>query len=149
MFVCGTEQIQKNSSPKNVCIPNSVIIYLPSCGSKPVIPLFIFGTQIKLFLIKSKSFLTLHRQQWNWNMTQKDIKRIVKIVHVTSVVFMKFMKLREYILCTKKTKIKTLLTATIYSLPCQFPAPFLTTFLGHKTFWFHCCLFRIDSSKIS
>ncbi len=30
-------------------------------------PLFIFWTQIKIFLMKSKSFLTLHRQQCNWN----------------------------------------------------------------------------------
>ncbi len=33
----------------------------------PVRPSFIFGTQIKIFLMKSKSFLTLHRQQCNWN----------------------------------------------------------------------------------
>ncbi len=37
--------------------------YSPSCRSKPVRPLFIFGTQIKMFLIKSESSLTLHRQQ--------------------------------------------------------------------------------------
>ncbi len=29
--------------------------------------LFIFGKQIKIFLTKSESFLTLHRQQNNWN----------------------------------------------------------------------------------
>ncbi len=37
---------------------------------------------------------------------QKCSKDIGKIVHVTSVVF--FTKLREYFLCTKKTKITTL-----------------------------------------
>ncbi len=30
-------------------------------------PLFIFRTQIKIFLIKSESFLTLHRQQHNYH----------------------------------------------------------------------------------
>ncbi len=30
-------------------------------------PWFIFGTQIKIFLMKSESFLTLHRQQRNWH----------------------------------------------------------------------------------
>ncbi len=37
-----------------------------SCRSKPVRPPFIFGTQIKIFLMISESFLTLHRQQHNW-----------------------------------------------------------------------------------
>ncbi len=54
--------INRDNSPKN---GNSVINYSPSCCSKPVRPLFIFGTQIKNFLKKSKSFLTLHRQQHN------------------------------------------------------------------------------------
>ncbi len=45
----------------------SVINYSPSCHSKPVRPSFIFGTQIKIFLMKSESYLTLHRQKHNWN----------------------------------------------------------------------------------
>ncbi len=49
---------ERNSSPQN---ENSVINYSPLCCSKPVRPLFIFGTQIKIFLMKSESFLTLHR----------------------------------------------------------------------------------------
>ncbi len=52
------------SSPKN---ENSVINYSPSCCSKPVRPSFIFGTQIKIFLMKYESFLTLHRQQGNYH----------------------------------------------------------------------------------
>ncbi len=47
-------------SPKN---ENSFIIYSPSCRSKPVRPPFIFGTQIKNFLMESERSLTLHRQQ--------------------------------------------------------------------------------------
>ncbi len=38
-----------------------------ACRSKPVRPSFIFRTQIKMFLMKSESYLTLHRQQHNWN----------------------------------------------------------------------------------
>ncbi len=45
-------------------IENSVINYLPSCHSKPVRPSFIFTTQKKL-LMKSESFVTIHRQQRN------------------------------------------------------------------------------------
>ncbi len=44
---------------------------------------FIFGTQIKMFLMKSKSFLTLHIDS-NATATfkaQKGSKDIVKIVH--------------------------------------------------------------------
>uniref|UniRef100_A0A8C1I7Z4 Pleckstrin homology-like domain, family B, member 2b n=1 Tax=Cyprinus carpio TaxID=7962 RepID=A0A8C1I7Z4_CYPCA len=40
---------------------NSVINYSPSCHSKPIRSLFIFRIQIKSFLMKFKSFLTLHR----------------------------------------------------------------------------------------
>ncbi len=45
--------------PKKI---NSVINYSPSCQSKPVKPSFIFGTQIKIFLMHSESSLTLYRQ---------------------------------------------------------------------------------------
>ncbi len=48
------------SSPHN---ENYVIKYSHSCLSKPS---FIFGTQIKIFLLKLESYLTLHRQQSNW-----------------------------------------------------------------------------------
>ncbi len=41
------------------------INYSPLCHSKPVRSSFIFGTQFKIFLMKSKSFLTLHREQCN------------------------------------------------------------------------------------
>ncbi len=37
-----------------------VINYSSSCRSKSVRPSFIFRTQIKIFLMKSESFLTLH-----------------------------------------------------------------------------------------
>uniref|UniRef100_A0A673GWB0 Thyroglobulin type-1 domain-containing protein n=1 Tax=Sinocyclocheilus rhinocerous TaxID=307959 RepID=A0A673GWB0_9TELE len=46
---CKTKQ---DSSPKN---ENSVINYSPSCCSKPVRPSFIFGTQFKIFLMKSEA----------------------------------------------------------------------------------------------
>uniref|UniRef100_A0A8C1XQR7 Arrestin red cell n=1 Tax=Cyprinus carpio TaxID=7962 RepID=A0A8C1XQR7_CYPCA len=42
--------------------------------SKPVRPSFIFGTHIKIFLMKSESFLTLHRQQ----LTQSRIRTVVR-----------------------------------------------------------------------
>ncbi len=74
------------SSPKN---ESSVINYSPSCHSKSVRPLFIFGTQIKIFLVKYERFLTLHTPHHNASemfKVQKGRKEIVKIVHVTSVV---------------------------------------------------------------
>ncbi len=42
---------------------NSPINYSSSCRSKPVRPSFIFGTQIKIFLMESDSSLTLHERQ--------------------------------------------------------------------------------------
>ncbi len=45
----------RDSSPKN---GHSVINYLASCHSKPMIILFIFRTQIKIFLMESESFLS-------------------------------------------------------------------------------------------
>ncbi len=58
----------------------SVNSYSPSCRSKPVRPSFIFGTQIKIFLIKSESNAT------DTLKAQEGSKDIVKIVHLTSVV---------------------------------------------------------------
>ncbi len=51
-------------------------------------PLFILRKQIKMFLMKSGSFLTLHKtaKQLNMFKTQKGSKEIFKIVHVTSVI---------------------------------------------------------------
>ncbi len=48
----------------------------------------IFRTQFNIFLMKSESFLTLHRQQCNWHTfkAQKGSKDIVKTFHVTSMV---------------------------------------------------------------
>ncbi len=43
-----------DSWPKN---ESSVINYSPSCRSKPIRPSFIFGTQIKIFFMKSESFI--------------------------------------------------------------------------------------------
>ncbi len=48
-------------------VENSVINYSSSCRSKPERPSFIFGTQIKIFLMKSESSLILRRQQHNSN----------------------------------------------------------------------------------
>jgi len=75
------------SSPKNG--ENSVINYSPSCLSKSIRPLFIFGTQIKIFLMKSDTFLSLHWEQRNLFKVQNDRKDhyvIIKVIHVTPVV---------------------------------------------------------------
>ncbi len=100
------EYTYRDSSPKN---ENSVINYSPSCRSKPVRPSFIFGTQIKIFLIKSKSSLTLHRQQHNWNVPRsRNIARTSVRESMWHQGFNRnFTKLREYVLCAKKTKITT------------------------------------------
>ncbi len=60
-----------DSSPKN---ENYVINYSPSYHSKPVNPSFIFGTQIKMSLMKSESFLTLHRRQQNYHVQVVRLK---------------------------------------------------------------------------
>ncbi len=46
-----------------------------------------FVTQIKVFLIKYESFLTLHRQQSKMFKAQKCSKGIVKMVHGTEFHF--------------------------------------------------------------
>ncbi len=62
IILCPLLKVKKNE--------NSVINYSLSCCSKPIRPSFILGTQIKIFLMKSESFLTLHRVQYNWNVSQ-------------------------------------------------------------------------------
>ncbi len=67
-----------------------VINYSPSCRSKPLRPSFLFRTQIRIVLIKSECFLTLHRQQGYHVQGPEGSKDIDKIVHVTSVVQLSF-----------------------------------------------------------
>jgi len=50
---------------------NSFINYSPSCRSKPLRLLFIFGIQMKVFLMKSESFLSLHWQLRNYHFDSK------------------------------------------------------------------------------
>ncbi len=64
LWIVNLSTNERVSSPQN---ENSVINYSPSCCSKPVRPSFIFGRQIKMFLIKSENYLTLHSQQRNLN----------------------------------------------------------------------------------
>ncbi len=70
---------------KRLVNPTMLILSLITSNySKSVVRLFIFETQMKIFFMKSESFLTLHRQQCN--KAQKCSEDIDKIVHVTSVV---------------------------------------------------------------
>ncbi len=76
-------------SPQN---ENSVINYSPSRRSKPLTPSFIFRTQMKLFLMKSESSQTLHRQKHNRNVprSRNVVKTSVKQSMVTSVAQLPF-----------------------------------------------------------
>ncbi len=75
--------------------------------SKPVRPSFIFRTQIKIFLMKSKSFLILHRQQRNYHFQGPErYKDFDKIVHVTLLVH--YWCFENIFFCAKKPKKTTL-----------------------------------------
>ncbi len=63
-----------------------------SCRSKPVRPSFIFRTQIKIFLMKSESFLMESKGTTTFN-------AIVKILHVTSIIWAE-RKLKEWLYST-------------------------------------------------
>ncbi len=55
--------------------------------------------------MKSESFLTLHRQQCNWNVPRsRNSKDIVKIVHVTSVVQPQFYEAMRILFVHKENK---------------------------------------------
>ncbi len=77
-----------------------------SCHSKPMRPLFIFWTQMKIFLIKSESFLALHRKQCNWNILwpRNVVRTALKKSTWHQWFNCNFTKPREYFLCAKKTK---------------------------------------------
>ncbi len=69
---------------KNV---NSAMNYSPSCRSKPIRFLFIFGTQIKIFWWNLRAFWPcIDRNITTTSKTQKGSKDIIKIVHVTRAV---------------------------------------------------------------
>ncbi len=75
-----------------------------------------FFTFIKIFLIKSESSLTLHRQQCNCNflrsrnVARKDIR---KLVHVTSVVQPQFYQATRILFVHKKVKTIIKMYSTI------------------------------------
>ncbi len=76
----GSLKGQRDTSPQK---ENSVFNYSPSSHSKAVRPSFIFRTQIKIFLMKPGSFLTLHRQQRKYHVQDSESsKDILKIIHV-------------------------------------------------------------------
>ncbi len=55
---------------KGIVHPKMKVLSSPSCRSKPS---FIFGTQSKIFLMKSESFLTLDRQQRNYHVQGSEM----------------------------------------------------------------------------
>ncbi len=75
-------------------------------------PSFIFGTQIKIFLMKSESYQTLHRQQHNWNVPspRNIVNTLVKQSMWHQWLNFSFAMLQEYFFCAKKTKITIYLT---------------------------------------
>ncbi len=86
------------------------LITLALMSFQTVRPLFIFGTEIKIFLMKSESSQTLHRQQRNCNVPspRNAARTSVKQSMWHQGINSNFTKLREYLLCAKKTKITTL-----------------------------------------
>ncbi len=85
------------NSNESVCShknESSVINHSPSCCSKPIRPSFIFRAQIKIFWMKSGSFLTLHRQQRmrcgilvkaHWRLTRKRRNSWIKSLFLFSL----------------------------------------------------------------
>ncbi len=108
-------------------------------------PSFIFGTQIKIFLLKSES---LQSNATTTFKAQKGSKDIIKIVHVTSVVQPYSYEAMWIFLHAKNTKITTLFN--ISSLPSLLefttvPRQMCVMLLVQEPFWcrthMHCALF--------
>ncbi len=103
----------------------------------------------RCFLMKSKSSLTLHRQQCNWNVPRP--RNIVRTSGKQSMWHpwfnQNFKTLREYILCTKKTKITTLFNNS--SPPnhvfCHYQCT-KSVFVFFFSVWFECCRFMASIS---
>ncbi len=119
--------------------------------SKPVRPSFIFGTQIKIFLMKSESYLTLHRQRaYGQKLCNKRCLRLGESVHMHCEgekngwvhFYFCFLRAKKYSRIFAKLKL---------SLWCHMDCftDVFTTFLDLETFQLRCCLWRTDSSPIS
>ncbi len=126
------------------------LITHPHVVSKPVRPSFIIGTQIKIFLMKSESFLTLHRQQRC--LLNHNFMKI--IIYVNTFCAQRKQKLRLIQQFWNKVFIFVFFVHKKYS--CRFVklrlnhwwhmdyfTNILTTFLGLGTFLFCCCLCRV------
>ncbi len=73
-------------------------------------------TQIKIFLMKSDNFLTLHRQQWNWHVqAQKGSQDVDKIVHVTSLVSTEILWSYENTLWTLVKDFKVIILFSLHT----------------------------------
>ncbi len=96
---------QKVSSPIN---ENSVLNYSTLCRSKPVKPLFLFRTQIKIFFdgIQELSDPVLTATQLPHSRLRKIVKELLTVWH--QWFNLNYMKLRECFLCAIKTKTMTL-----------------------------------------
>ncbi len=86
--------------------PNVVIIHLPACHSNSIKALFVFGTQFKIFLIKTRRLVTvsIDCQVNNTVEVQKRIKSIVRIVHLPSVVQSEFYDVTRIVFVRKENK---------------------------------------------
>ncbi len=91
--------IQRDTPPQN---KNIVINHLPPCRSKPIKALFVFGTQFKIFWIFCdcpidcivNCIVKVH----------KSMKRIIRIVHLPSVVQSEFNEETRTVFMRKENK---------------------------------------------
>ncbi len=97
------------------------------------IPSFIFGTQIKIFLMKSESFLTLHRPQCNWNVPRPRNKDIGKTVHVTSVAQLQFCEATRIRFVHKENKNNDFIQEFFSELPSSTILESTTTHASLRT----------------
>ncbi len=97
---CTCRSIKGSIHPKMKIVIN----YPLSCRSRAVRPSFIFRTQIKIFLMKSESYLTLHRQQLNWKVprSRNVVNTSVKQWH--QWLNFSFATLQEYFFVQRKQK---------------------------------------------
>ncbi len=107
-----------------------VINYSPSCRSNPLRSSFIFGTQIKMFLMKSESSLTLHRQQRNWNVprSRNVVNTSVKQSMWHQWLNFSFATLREFFFLRKENNNNLLNSSPPSYVFCHF-GEYLRTYL--------------------
>ncbi len=102
----------------------------------------IFGTQIKIFLMKSESFLTLHRQQHNSNVPRSRKVARTSVTNIISAVYVQNKACTFFFFAHKKYSRNFIKLRLNLWCHMDYFTDILNNFLDLGTLQLRCCLWE-------